>query len=174
MWKDLCEIAIQKASSEGRLEAVIRRDHCAIFSWHPSRGEQTKHSDHFQGTMGNANHAPEQYRPLPGPCLAAPTSEELLPLPLLCSTSCFILKHNSASLPHCNALHNPRTKLFAVHKHTGSTGLCHTRCLRKHKTSLAQTGLISLWPSGKHECQELLILLNSSCSECFSLKYSCL
>ena len=67
--------------------------------------------------LRSTEHCPVLVLQLPPPKLPA---EELFQLPLLCSTSCFILKHNLASLPHCNALCNLRTKLFAVHKHAGS------------------------------------------------------
>lgn len=100
-------------------------------------------------------------------------AEELLTLPLLCSTSCFILKHNSASLPHCNALCNLRIKLFAIHKHAGSINM-PTKHQESDETQNVhtQTRLTSLWPSGKHSCQELLTLLSLLCIECFSWKYS--
>lgn len=49
-----------------------------------------------------------------------PPAEELLPLPLSCSKSFFLLKHNSASPPHCNGLFNLRIKKFTVHQWAGS------------------------------------------------------
>lgn len=118
--KHLCEIAIQKAFLGGKVRSSQKKKLLKKETFFRSTHQENK--TNTQATSKGAwailttflrsmDHSPVLLSQLPPP---KPPAEELPLLPLLCSTSCFVLKHNSASLPHRNALLNLRIKLFAA------------------------------------------------------------
>lgn len=127
MLKHLCifvSLLFKRHYLDGRSEAV-RKDSCAVFPsiYQEENKTNTRTTSKGLWAMLNMLLRSTEHCPVHVSLLLPwkPLAEGLLPLPLSCFTSCFILKHNSASLPHYNALHSLRIKLLAAHKHAGST-----------------------------------------------------